>query len=103
MNLHFFYTYERIFFNNLGNGACSTVPIATAACAGTAGYFQNKYTSAVHTVGMSGDWKVTDKLKLGAEYTFAYGSVMFGEFNGVFVGAPTVLSERDQLIPTSIR
>ncbi len=34
---------------------------------------------------MGGDWKVTDKLKLGAEYTVSYGSVMFGEYNGVFV------------------
>lgn len=87
VNVHFFYTYERIFFNNLGNGACATSN--TGACAGSAGYFQNNYTSSVNTVGVSGDWKVTEKLKLGAEYTFAYGSVMFGEFNGVFVSNPT--------------
>lgn len=90
VNLHVFYTYERIFFDNVGNGACSTAAeAATAACAGTAGYFQNDYTSAVHTVGLSSDWQVTSKLKLGAEYTFSYGSVMFGEFNGVFVPVPT--------------
>jgi len=90
VNLHAFYTYERIFYNNVGNGACSTAAeAATAACAGTAGYFQNNYTSAVNTLGLSGDWQATSKLKLGAEYTFSYGSVMFGEFNGVFVAAPT--------------
>lgn len=89
-NLHVFYTYERIFFNNTGNGACSTAAqAATAACAGTAGYFQNNYTSAVHTAGVSTDWQATSKLKLGAEYSFSYGSVMFGEFNGVFVANPT--------------
>jgi len=90
VNLHFFYTYERIYFNNLGNGACSTAAqAATAACAGTAGYFQNEYTSSVNTAGVSGDWRVSDKLRLGAEYTIAFGSVMFGEFNGVFVPNPT--------------
>jgi hypothetical protein len=90
VNLHFFYTFERIFYNNIGIGACAdATQAATAVCAGTAGYFQNKYTSDVHTVGTSGEWKVTDKLKLGAEYTIAYGSVMFGEYNGVFVTTPT--------------
>ncbi|MGA2089829.1 MAG: MtrB/PioB family outer membrane beta-barrel protein [Stellaceae bacterium] len=89
VNLHFFYTYERIFFNTTGNGACSNTN-TTAACLGSAGYFQNKYTSAVHTGGMSGDWAVTDKLKLKGEYTLAYGSVMFGEYNGVFVANPTL-------------
>jgi hypothetical protein len=89
-DVHFFYTYERIFFDSTGNGACSTAAeAATAACAGTAGYFQNNYTSAVNTLGVSGEWQINSKLKLGAEYTFSYGSVMFGEFNGVFVPAPT--------------
>ena len=90
MNLHFFYTFEQIYFNNIGNGACSTAAqAATAACTGSAGFFQNKYTSNVNTIGLSGDWKVNDKLKLRGEYTFAYGSVMFGEYNGVFVPVPT--------------
>lgn len=90
MRVHLFYSYERIYFNNIGNGACSTAAqAATAACLGTAGYFQNKYTSDVNTVGFSGDWKVSDNLKLVAEYNFAYGSVMFGQFNGVFVANPT--------------
>ena len=54
---------------------------------GAPGYFQNKYTSGVSTVGLSGQWQATDRLKLSADYTFAYGSVMFGNFNGVFVPA----------------
>lgn len=90
VRVHLFYSYERIYFNNIGNGACSTAAqAATAACAGSAGYFQNKYTSDVNTVGLSGDWKVNDNLKLAAEYNFAYGSVMFGQYNGVFVSNPT--------------
>ena len=90
VRLHVFYTFERIFFDNIGNGACSTAAqAATAPCLGSAGYFQNKYTSDVNTVGVSGDWKVNDNLNLAAEYTFAYGSVMFGQYDGVFVAAPT--------------
>ncbi len=90
VNLHFFYNYERLFFDNFGNGACSTAAeAATPACAGTVGYFQNKDTASTHTVGLSGHWQVNPKLKLGADYTFSYGSVVFGEFNGVFVPNPT--------------
>jgi hypothetical protein len=87
-NFHAFYTYELLFFNNLGNGACSTVN--TGTCAGSAGYFQNNQTSGTHTVGLSGEWQVNEKLKLRAEYTFSYGTVMFGEYNGVFVSNPTL-------------
>jgi hypothetical protein len=90
INLHAFYTYEVLFYNNTGNGACSTVAQSTtAACLGTAGYFQNKQTSDTHTVGVSGEWQVNDKLKLRGDYTVSYGTVMFGQFNGVFIAAPT--------------
>jgi MtrB/PioB family decaheme-associated outer membrane protein len=88
VDLHLYYTFERIFFDNIGNGACAAS--TTVNCLGSAGFFENKYTSDVHTIGASGDWRVTDQLTLGAEYTFAYGSVMFGEFNGVFVASPTL-------------
>ena len=87
LNFHLFYTYELLFYNNTGNGACSTSN--TGACAGSAGYFQNKDTSSTHTVGLSGEWKVSEKLKLKGDYTLSYGTVMFGEFNGVFVANPT--------------
>ena len=90
-NIHFFYTYELLFYNNLGNGACSTSN--TGACLGSAGYFQNKQTSSTQTVGLSGEWSATDKLKLRAEYTISYGTVMFGEFNGVFVSNPTLSNQ----------
>jgi MtrB/PioB family decaheme-associated outer membrane protein len=84
VNLHAYYNYEQIFYNNLGNGACANSN-GTATCPTSAGYFQNKQTTDVNTVGVSGDWQATDKLKLGLNYTFSYGSVMFGQFNGVFV------------------
>jgi hypothetical protein len=90
LDIHIFYTYELLFYNNMGNGACSTrAQAATAACKGTAGYFQNNDTSTTHTFGLSSDWKVTEKLRLRGEYTLSYGTVMFGEFNGVFVPNPT--------------
>ncbi len=83
----------------MGNGACSTrAQAATAACIGTAGYFQNNDISTTHTFGLSSDWKVTEKLRLRGEYTVSYGTVMFGEFNGAVRGQPDcVLSERKQL------
>lgn len=87
ISLHAFYTYELIFFNNIGNGACATSN--TGTCAGSAGYFQNKDTTSTHTVGLSGEWRVNDKLKIKADYTLSYGTVMFAEFNGVFVANPT--------------
>ena len=86
-----FYTFEQIYFNNYGNGACSNAAsAATAACMGTVGNFQNKYTSNVNTVGLSADWKYTDDLRLMLQWTYAYGSVMFGQYNGVFVANPTL-------------
>jgi hypothetical protein len=48
---------------------------------------------------MGSDWKVTDKLKLGAQYTVAYGSVMFGEYNGVFVSPQTTPAQSVQNYP----
>ncbi|HUB16668.1 MAG TPA: OmpA family protein [Acetobacteraceae bacterium] len=87
IDIHLFYTYELLFFNNLGNGNCATSN--TGSCLGSAGYYQNKDTSSTHTVGVSGEWKVSEKLKLKADYTVSYGSVMFSEFNGVFVTNPT--------------
>jgi Putative outer membrane beta-barrel porin, MtrB/PioB len=90
IDLHAFYTYELLFYNNQGNGACSTTAqLATAACAGAVGFFQNKQTSSTHTIGLGGDWQINEKLKLRADYTLSYGSVMFGQFNGVFVATPT--------------
>jgi len=87
LDIHLFYNYEMLFYNNLGNGACSTSN--TTTCLGSVGYFQNKQTSTTNTVGISGDWHVNEKLRLRADYTLSYGSVMFAEFNGVFVATPT--------------
>jgi hypothetical protein len=86
-NLHLYYTYGRIFYDNRGNGACAESN--TGACVGSAGYFQNTYTSDMHTAGISGDWKVTDRLKLSSEYNLSMGSVIFGGYNGVMVSTVT--------------
>jgi hypothetical protein len=88
VNLHFFYTYEQLYYDNVGNGQCSVAPV-TALCTGTVGFFRNQDTSSTHTVGVSGDWAVNEKLRLRAEYTLSYGTVMFGEFDGVFVPVVT--------------
>ena len=88
LDFHAYYTYERIFFDNRGNGACAESN--TGNCAGSVGYFQNKYTNNMHTAGLDADWQATPKLKFQANYTMAFGSVIFGEFNGVVVPNPTV-------------
>lgn len=85
IDLHAYYTYEKIYFNNLGNGACAES--ATGTCLGSAGYFQNTYDSNMNTAGFSGDWQVDDKLKLSLEYNMSSGSIAFGEFNGVEVAS----------------
>lgn len=85
---HAYYSFQRIYYDNRGNGACSE-STAAATCAGTIGFFQNKYTSNLHTAGFSGDWKVTEKLKLNGEYNMSTGSVLFGQYNGVAVSTIT--------------
>lgn len=98
VNLHAFYTFEQIYFDNVGNGACSTTATAiTTTCGGTGtvasasnlGLFYNKYTNDVQTIGASVEWKPTDRLKLSIEEIFAFGDVMFAEGNGVFVATQT--------------
>ena len=101
VDLHLFYTYEQIFFDNVGNGACadstanipatSSSPAQIGVCLGSAGYFRNDYTSSVSTVGADLDWKVNSKLKLEADYNYSTGSVAFSEYNGVWVSVATQL------------
>jgi len=85
ISLHAYYTYEQIYFDNRGNGACAESN--TGTCAGSAGYYQNKYTSSMNSAGLSGDWQVNEKLKLAAEYNMSSGSVIFGQYNGVMVSS----------------
>ncbi len=88
ITLHAYYSYERIYFDNRGNGNCAES--ATGLCAGSVGFYQNNYTSSMHTAGFSGDWKVSDKLKFTSEYNLSVGSVLFGQYNGVAVPASSV-------------
>jgi Putative outer membrane beta-barrel porin, MtrB/PioB len=97
VSLHLYYTYEQIFFNNFGNGACAESN--TGACAGSAGYFRNTYTSSTQTAGVNAEWQATSALKLTADYNFAYGTVAFGEFNGVFVPSASVSQSYQNVIP----
>jgi hypothetical protein len=87
LTVHAYYTYERIFFDNFGNGACAESN--TGACAGSAGYYENKYDSAMNSAGLNLDWQVDEKLKLSGEYNASSGSVIFGEYNGVMVTSVT--------------
>lgn len=83
MDFHLYYTYEKIFFDNRGNGACAESN--TGGCAGSVGFFKNTYDSSTHTAGISANWQVNGRLKIGEEYNYQRGTIIFGEFNGVFV------------------
>jgi len=87
LNLHVYYTYEQIYFDNRGNGACAES--TTGNCTGSAGYFQNTYSSSMHTAGLNGEWQASDRLKFAGEYNMSRGSIIFGEFNGVMVASVT--------------
>jgi hypothetical protein len=96
LELHAFYTYERIFFDNFGNGACADSN--TGTCAGSAGYFENRYDNAMNTGGVSAKWQASDKLKLGADYNVSTGTTTFGEFNGVQVPAASVAQSYQNVV-----
>jgi MtrB/PioB family decaheme-associated outer membrane protein len=99
-NAHLFYTYEQIFYDNRGNGACSTTAqAATAVCLGTAGFFKNDYTSSVHTVGISLERKFSSKFKASVDYTYSRGSVAFSQYNGVFVSSVTQVYQNETSYP----
>jgi MtrB/PioB family decaheme-associated outer membrane protein len=80
--LHGFYNYEEIYYVNDGNGVPSTLNGNKGWSAAT--------TNSVHTAGLSADWKVTDRLKLGTEYTFSYGDVAYNLFDGGLASASAV-------------
>ncbi len=87
VSYHVYYTFERIFYDTLGNGACADSN--SGGCLGSIGYFQDRYTSDVHTLGFDGKWRLTAKLRIGLHYTFAYGCVLYDLYNGVVVSNPT--------------
>jgi putative beta-barrel porin MtrB/PioB len=94
VNLHFFYTYERLYFDNFGNGNCSSpAQAAQSAVCGplflNPGYFREQDTSGTNTIGVNGEWQLSEKLKLKANYTFQFGTITFNQFDGVFVPNPT--------------
>jgi hypothetical protein len=74
VSLHTFYTYQEIYYGNHGNGVASTLNGGYGWTAST--------TDSIHTAGLAGDWKITDRLKVGTEYTFSYGDISYALFDG---------------------
>lgn len=80
IDLHGFYTYERIYYDNGGNGV---------AKATTGQGWDVNTTDSVHTAGASATWRATDRLKFDTEYTFSYGDVGYNMFGGISVASQT--------------
>jgi MtrB/PioB family decaheme-associated outer membrane protein len=90
IELHGFYNYEQIYYDNRGNGVSSTVN----------GYgFDANTTDSVHTAGLSGSWKATDRLKLGVDYTFSYGDIGYNLFGGITSATTTESYQNVQNLP----
>lgn len=90
IDLHAFYTYERIYYDNRGNGA-------TLA---TNGYgWDVNTTDTVHTTGLSAIWKATDRLKFDTEYTFSYGDIGYNMFGGITSTTTTQTYQNVQNLP----
>jgi MtrB/PioB family decaheme-associated outer membrane protein len=83
INVHAFYNFEEIFFDQRGLAAPSSVPSATNPLwkAGT--------TNQVHTAGVEGTWQANDKLKVGATYNLSYGNTAYLIADGNGIGIIT--------------
>jgi MtrB/PioB family decaheme-associated outer membrane protein len=71
LSAHLFYTYERIYYR-LDN-------VVGPDGGGDPFFWSLGTPNTVHTVGMSGDWQATDKLKLNATYVYQHGTTAFNE------------------------
>ena len=96
LTTHLFYTFERVFYENHGNGVQPIYPAATPTASG---HWSASTTDDIHTVGLSAEWKYNDKLKLGTGYTFYYGNVSYALYNGVVVANPTASYQNVQPMP----
>lgn len=78
LSTHLFYNYEQIYYLNRGQGSNAYLY--------NGGYgYSAATTDSVQTIGLSGDWQASERLKLGAEYTFSYGNVSYYMFDGITV------------------
>jgi MtrB/PioB family decaheme-associated outer membrane protein len=70
-----FYTYDEIYYGNRGAGAPYWI---------NGGYgWSASSTDTLHTVGLSTDYKISDKAKVSFAYTYATGDVAYNLFDGV--------------------
>lgn len=101
VSVHLFYNYEQIYYVNMGNGCpagggTTAATSTTGRCTSSANFAPNGFgysaatTDSVHTAGLAGDWKVTDRLKIGADYTFSYGDVGYNMYDGISIANSTL-------------
>ncbi|MDE2029251.1 MAG: MtrB/PioB family outer membrane beta-barrel protein, partial [Alphaproteobacteria bacterium] len=70
---HVFYSFMRDYrsMRALNNATNPTTP--------GVGYYSETSVYDIHTAGVGGDWKATDKWKFGADYTVSYGDQRFSQ------------------------
>ncbi|HIJ61965.1 MAG TPA: MtrB/PioB family outer membrane beta-barrel protein [Rhodospirillaceae bacterium] len=101
ISAHLFYSYQKIFRDTkdvsaLWNLASSATTNARNLAFGTSStpYFQNQLTDETHTVGASGTWQASPKLKFTGTYNFSYGDTTFNVSDGMaqayFLFSPTL-------------
>jgi MtrB/PioB family decaheme-associated outer membrane protein len=83
LDTHLFYSYERLFYqlldvNNVTGGG------------GSQFFWRLGTPNTVHTAGASVDWQVNSAVKLGASYTFQYGTTAFNESGFGVAGTGTL-------------
>jgi MtrB/PioB family decaheme-associated outer membrane protein len=83
VSYNLFYSFEQIY-----QGArFSTNDAFPNGTANSSIPWSSKTTANVHTVGASADWRLAEKLKVGALYNFSYGATQYQTFDG-YMGIP---------------
>jgi hypothetical protein len=87
VNLHAYYTYQQIYYNQSSIYQSPGAPATPAPTAGNTQYsvpYNAKSTDSVHTLGVNVDWQaIPDKLKIVFDYNLSTGNTAYAMGEGV--------------------
>lgn len=85
VNLHAYYTFQQIYFNQNSLYASAGTGLGPTGT-GFSAPWNLKTTDQTHTAGITVDWQVIpNKLKLSADYNFAYGDTNYALGDGGYL------------------